>query len=311
MSQRNAIQDQLLANVSLGYFPSGFIADQVLPRIEVVQDSGKLGQYGHAHLRVENTIVGGDGKYREVNVTSRSTTNYLIESHGLSGTVTESDYRNVQKPFDAEKDKTIGLTSILAIGKEKSLADTLSDTAVVTQNVTLAGNQQFSSVLTSDPLDRFKTARATVKSGSGELVDTAIMSWEVKNVLKYHPQLLDVLGYKNNRPGGLTDQELADVLEVRRLLIGSASYNSAKEGQTAVFAPIWGKHIIFGVLPTTAQLYQTSLGYLMTHPGRANRRVFKSPTSNPPNGSLILVDDAYDMLVTTVGAGYLIKDAIA
>ncbi len=311
MAQMKAIVDKLLTNASSAYIPEGFISDSVLPTIQSKQNTGKLGKYGTDFLRIENTIRGGRGAYQRVDVIKRTTDSYDIEGHGLEGIVTEDDYDNVELPFDAEKDEVMGLSTMLAVGKEKALADTLTDTAVLTQNTTLAGTDQYSDYLNSDPIDDFNTARETVKAGAGIAPNVAILSWEVFNKLKFHPGLLDALGYKDNRPGGLKGQELADVLEVKKIFIAEAMYESAKEGQTGVLAPIWGKHMVFAVLPEQARKYQVSLGYLVRKMGRPSRRVTKWTVNNPPNSKAILVDDAYDMFISNALAGYLIKDAVA
>ena len=143
--------------------------------------------------------------------------------------------------------------------------------------------------------------------------DLAILSWEVAEQLRYHPQILDVLGYKHNRAfgGGLNDMELASVLKVKRVLIGLVSFESANKGQASSLAEVWGKHLIFAKMPAVASKYQTSLGYCFKLAKRIGRRVFKSSIDNPPNAKMILVDDHYDFVITNVGAGYLIKDAIA
>lgn len=312
MSQMKAIQDLLLTQASSAYMPQGLIADAVLPVINSVQSSGKLGAYGTNHLRVENTLKGGRGEYARVETITRSTSSYLIEGHGLEGLVTEDDYANAQQPFDAELDETMGLTSILAIGKEKALADSLTSTGVMTQNITLSGTDQLSDYENSDAFDLFSTARATVKSGCGVIDDLiAIVPWEVLNVIKYHPQFLDALGYKQARPGGLRSDELAEVLEVSKIYVPKCSYESAKEGQTSVLAPVWGKHIVFAVLPSNAAKYQVSLGYLVKYGNRPVRRVTKWNINNPANSKAILVDDHYDMLISNAKAGYLIKNVIA
>jgi hypothetical protein len=311
MAQLNAIVDKLLTNVSSQYVPEGFISEMVFPVVQSVQKTGKLAKYGTDHLRVENTLIGGRGKYARAETVSRSSSTYSIEGHGLEGIVTEDDYANVEKPYDAEADEALGLTSTIMVGKEKGLADALADTTVLTQNTTLSGQSQYSDYLNSDPVDDFNTARAAVKAGCGVPADTAIMSWEVFQILKFHPGILDALGFKDNRPGGLKGSELASVMEVKRILIGEASYESAKKGQTSSLAAIWGKHIIFAKLPQTAAKRQVSLGYLFKLAGRKQRRVTKWSVNNPPNSKAILVDDHYDMRITNANAGYLIKNAIA
>lgn len=311
MSQQKAIIDKLLTNVSSAYIPEGFISEAIFPTVDSMQKTGKLAKYGTDHLRVEQTVIGGGGKYARIATQVRSNTSYSIEGHGLEGLVTEDDYSNVEKPYDAEADESLGITTTIMVGKEKGLADTLADTSVLTQNTTLSGTSQWSDYGNSDPVDDFLTGRQAVKDGCGFPPDLAIMSWEVAEQLRYHPGLLDALGFKDNRPGGLNDQELASVLKVKRVLIGIASYESANKGQTSSLAAIWGKHLIFAKMPAKAMKYQTSLGYCFKLKGRKARRVFKWSVNNPPNSKAILVDDHYDYAITNVGAGYLIKDAVA
>lgn len=311
MSQQSAIIDKLLTNVSSMYVPEGFISESLFPVVESMQKTGKLAKYGTDHLRIEQTIIGGQGKYSRIATVVRSNSSYSIEGHGLEGLVTEDDYSNVEKPYDAEADETLGITSTIMVGKEKGLADVLSDTAVLTQNTTLSGTSQWSDYANSDPVDDFITARKAVKDGCGFAPDLAVMSWDVFQILKYHPGILDALGYKDNRTGGLTGQEMADVLNVKRVLVGEASYESANKGQTSSLASIWGKHLIFAKMPAKAMKYQTSLGYCFKLKGRKARRVLKWSVNNPPNSKAILVDDHYDFCITNANAGYLIKDSVA
>ncbi len=307
-----AIQDLLLTSQSSAYIPEGLVADQVLPVINSMQSTGKLAAYGTQHLRIESDIKGGRGKYPRVESITRSTSSYSIEGHGLEGMVTEDDYSNVQDPFDAELDETMGLTSKLALGKEKALADTLTDTAILTQNTTLSGTSQFNDYANSDPLAVFMAAKAAIKAGCGAIDNlVGIMSWEVANAIQYHPAFLQMLGYNYARPGGLNYDEIAKILGVKKLYVPRASFESAKEGQSSVLAPVWGKHIVLGVLPDSAAKYQISLGYMIKFANRPVRRVTKWNINNPAFSKAILVDDHYDMVVSNVGAGYLIKNAIA
>lgn len=311
MSQMKAQVDKLLTDVSSGYFPKDFVAESILPTVQSAQYSGLLGKYGTAHLRIENAVKGGRGKYRRVETQVRSTTQFLIEGHGLEGFVSKEDYRNVEQPFDAERDETIGLSTMLWLEKEKLLADTLTDTSIITQNTTLSGTSQFSDYSNSDPIGVLAAARAAVMDGSGSEPNLAVMDWKVWNILRYHPALLDAMGFKYDRPGGLKEAEMASVLGVDKFLLAKARYESAKEGQSSSLAPVWGKHIVFAVAPDKAEIMQTSVGYMVRLTGSTPRKVYKQSNFNPPESSSILVEDEYDMLISNVGAAYLVKNAIA
>ncbi len=308
MAQLRPIVDKLLTNVSQMLQAQGHICEALLPSVTVKEKSGLLGKYGKSHLRIETSFAGGRGKFRRVESIVRSSQRYELQSHGLEGVVTEDDYDNVEKPFDAESDETIGLTSHIYLEKEKVLADALADTGVITQNVTLSGTSQFSDYANSSPLSRASAARVAVRAGCGTAPDTAWMDWAVKNVLKFHPELLERLGYTQARPGGLSDDELAKALDVKQVLVAEAMYNSAKEGQSDSLAAVWGKHLWFGVCPKVAQVRQVSMGYLVKK--GSPRQVTKYNIDNP-GATGILVKDQYGFMIADVGAVYLIKNAIA
>jgi hypothetical protein len=240
-----------------------------------------------------------------------ATKNFEIVGHGLEDVVTKEDYKNKILPFDAERDKTIGLSHLLWLEKEQLVAQALTSTSIMTQNVVLAGTQQYSDFANSDPLADWATARAAILDGCGFMPNVAIMDIKVWNVVRFHPAVLDFLGFKWAQPGGLSVDQLAQAMGVDKILIAQARYNSANEGQSDVLAAVWGKHIVFGVIPDKADIMQQSLGYMIRYDGEAPRKVYKYPVQNPANATAILCEDDYDPLMNDVTCGYLIQNAIA
>jgi hypothetical protein len=313
MPQSTAVVDQLLTGVSNKIQPAGFIADEVLPEKQVDMMTGKVGRYGGEHLRIQQTISAQENGFPRVESITYNTDTYSIEPHGLKDYVFPADYANVNKPFDAEKDKTAVLTTALKLGREKALADSLTSTSVLTNNTTLSGNDQYNNRDHADstPLTDFATARETVYDAVGMAPNYAIMSWKVWNHLRYHSQMLDALGYKDNRPGGLSLEELAKAMEVEKILVGKAIYNTANKGQTDSFSPVWGKDIVFYVRPSAPAIEQTSLGYKLTLRGKNPFAVYKYNHDEPAGSMKIVCENYYDDLLQKVTAAYLIKNAVA
>lgn len=311
MSQVAAIVDKLLTDVSQAYVPQGYISEMLLPQLNVVQKSGKIGKYGLDFLRILNTVMGGRGGARRIDSLTRASDTYSVDSHGLEDVVTEDDYDNVEKPFDAERDSVLALMTALWLGKEKSLADALTDTATITQNVTLSGTSQFSDYTNSDPIGVTNTAKETIRANSGMPPNVALMDWKVANKLRYHPKILEALGFSLNRAGQLSDAELASALGVKKMLVAEPMYNSAKQGQADSLLPVWGKHIVFAVAPDSAAKMQKTLGYRVQLVGKSARRVYKAPLINPPGSTSVICRDDYDQILTEVKCAYLIKDAVA
>lgn len=310
-SQMRAQVDKLLTNVSNMYVGDGFVADKILTPLPVLQDSGILPSYGNDHLRLVNTNNFGKGRARLVSSISRDITKkYLIVPHELRGEVSEQDYRNVELPYDAEKDETIGLTSLIQVEKEYNLASVLTDSTVITQNATLSGVNQWTDYSASNPVSNIATAQKAVYEGCGRPANKAVMSWSVYNTLRYHPQVLENLGFKDNRKGTLTPQEIAMFLNVAEVHIADAFYNAAKEGQADSLQPIWGKHLVLLHAPNAAEKQQVSLGYNCYLRG-GQRRVKKWQIEETFGNTGILVGDNYSYEFVNTGAAYLIKNAIA
>lgn len=308
--------DKLLVNVSRrqNVDELGLVADKVLTFIQVSKSTGLIGNYDKSNLRVEHDLVGGDVPYPRITASVKSSDRYIIEKHGLSGMVNEDDLANEEQPFDARKDKTMDLTDKIALGKEVALATPLTSTTTMTYNVTLSGTDQYNDYTNSTPIEDFKAARASIYTYSGKIVEApggfAIVPYLVYNTLKFHPDLIENIKYTVNMKSGLSFQQLADTMGVSRILVPFARYNSAAEGATDVLSPVWGKHIVFGFAPPVGRKGIETLGFRIQQ-RNGNRRVFVNKIGNPPNSEEILVDDAYDFLLTEVGAGYLIYNAIA
>lgn len=310
-TQTRAVVDQLLTQASLGYIPKGCIAEQVFPELKFAQYTGKLVGYGKNHLRIENTIAGGKGKFRLVDPIVSSTTGFDIETHGLSSILTKRDYRNKTQPFDVEKDETLGLSTLMQLSKEYAVSSSLRNVAIITQNQTLSGGSQFSDYANSDPLNVIRLAKKAIRDGCGAAPNLAIIPYDVAEVLRIHPQLLDILGFKFARAGGLSDEELAKALKIEKVLIPDVKYNSAKEGQSASLVDMWGNDIVLAVSPDKADKWQVSAGYNILLEGSSPRKVYKNAVDNPPGSTEILVEDEYDQVIADATAAYLIKSAIA
>ncbi len=309
MAQTKAIVNKLLTNVSNGLFPKGYIADKVFPKISVKQTTGIIGAYGSGHLRTNDDLIGGRAEARRADPISRKIdVLYNIKTHALEGVVTQNDYDNVEQPFEAESDETLGLTHLILTNKEKSVADQLFSTSVITNNS--SPTDKFDDY-TGDPTESFRVAQNAILSNCGVMPNAVIMSQLVFNALQYHPAILDHLGFKYNQMGLLSQSDIMKALNVSELLIADAPYNSAKEGQADVLSQIWSDGLLYYVKPASAAKYQISLGYEMNLSSSKGREVFKYPLNNPPGANGIIVQDAYEHKIVNVGAGYLLSDVLS
>lgn len=309
MSQTKAIVNKLLTNVSNGLFPKGYIADKILPELMSKQKTGILGEYGFGHLRRSDDLIGGEAMAKRVAALQRKADKfYNIETHALEGIVTPDDYSNVEQPFDAESDETTSLTHLILTNKEFAAVDQMFNPSVITNNSSPA--TKFDVYSSSDPLAEFQKAQNKILDEVGMSANAAIISKKVFNALKYHPAILDVLGFKYNQMGLLSEADIAKAMDVEQLIIADAVYNNSKEGQADALSQIWTDSILFYIKPSSAAKYQISLGYKMKLSGREGREVFKYDVNNPPNATGIIVQDSYQFKIVNDKAGYLLTDVL-
>lgn len=311
MSQTKALVDQLLTNVSLGYVPAGYIADQALPELQVDEMSGLIGKYTNQHLKRQDAKMGGSAKAKRVKSINYDVTDgYIVNENGLEDIVVPSELRNIPDPFSVESDKVMGLTQLLKVGKEVEFASIVTDPAVVTNGVTLAGVTQFSAYTTSSPIGVVKTARMAVKAACGFFPNRAIISPRLAEVLSYHPEIITNLGFAYEKAGALTFEDIKKFMKVDILHIGDVQYDSAEEGQAESMGELWAGDIVLYYAPTSPSKFQKTFGYYLTLKGEGGLKVYKSSINNPPNSTSIIVKDDYGYKVTNSACAYLIQDAI-
>jgi len=314
MGQSHAINDKLLAGFSRGLFQdeSRFINKRIFPEVKSKNLTGKLGSYGKESLRIVNSVMGGRGKARQIHVETTSSDTFIIENHGLSDIITKEDYANYDLPFDIESIRTRQLKTMLMLAREKAMADIINSTSIMTKNTTLSGESQWSDYTNSDPIGDIQTAQASIYDNGGEnpAECIAIMGWHVKNKLRYHPQILENLGFSRARAGLMSNAELASALDVSEVLVGTAMYNSSDLGQTDSLSPVWGKHFVLAYSPKVASLEENYLGVTVV-PASNAEIVQKTPKSNPPMSKELVHTMDYDMVLTDANLGYLAKDVVA
>lgn len=311
MAQTRALVDKLLTNVSLGYAPTGHIAEVALPNLQVDEMTGLIGKYTNAHLKLENTKMGGRAQAKRVESIKYDTSaGYEVEEHGLEDVVTPADLRNIPDPFQAESDKVLGLTQLLKVRKEKAFADLVSNPAVITNGVTLAGGQKWSAYTTSTPIEDVKSARTAIKLACGFFPNRAIISSRAVETLSYHPSVITNLGFNYEKAGALTYEDVKKFFKVDMLHVGDVQYDTAVEGLAESMNEMWGVDVVFYYAPTTSSKFQKSLGYYLTLRGEGGMKVYKYDIDNPPNSTGIIVKDDYGFKLTDTSCAYLIQDVI-
>lgn len=312
MAQTRALVDELLTNVSLGYVPAGYLAEVALPELQVDELTGLIGKYTNQHLKKQDTSMGGRALAKRVEAIKYDVTaGYVVNEHGLEEVVTPADLRNIPDPFSVESDKVMGTTQLMKISKEIEFNAIVTDPSIITNGTTLVGTAQWTDYVNSSPITNVKTARMAVKAACAFFPNRAIISPRCAESLSYHPEVLKNLGFKYEKAGALTFDDIKKFFKVDILHVGDVQYDSAVEGLAESMGELWTGDVIFYYAPTAPTKFQKSLGYYLTLKGQGGMKVYKQPIVNPPDSTSLIIKDDYGYKITESGCAYLIQDAVS
>lgn len=303
--QQDVVIDPALSNVSIKFSNDTFIADKIFPVVPVSKQTGKYYIYNKANLRIPITGRAAGSPSNEVSF-GLSTDSFSCEDHALKDFVADEIQDQAEAALNPLVDTTEMITEQLMLDRESALATILSSTGTMTQNTTLSGTSQWSDYSNSDPIGDVRTARQTVHGSTFKKANTLILGKQVFDQLAEHPQILERVKY--SQLGVLTEELLARIFQVEKVLVGEAGSNTAVEGQTDSLSYVWGKHAVVAFINPRVGLKSVTLGYTFTY----GTRQVKRWRDEDREGTYVRVGkDNYVHKVVSALCGYLIKNAVA
>ena len=304
---KNARVDQPLTNLSLNYIPKGFVCDMVLTPVSVPRWTGLIASYGSEHLQLYSTRVFDRGEYETVHSVSRSLSKtYVVHNHGLKDIISERDIEEVELPFQARADVTLGLRTLLMIEKESEVATLLTTASNFASGLTeaLSGDSQWSDS-DSTPIAKVTELRNKIWNASHVVANAAICSYDVFQVLRNHPTITTV-STSSGKYGPASEEQVKNALGLEHLYIASAGY-IADSGTESGF---WGKNFVLYNKAASPMRHQRTFGHCFKKRGHESRVFVKDhPTS--VNSDLVFHDMAYSFAITHQNAGGLLRTVIA
>lgn len=268
--------DSLLTNVSVAYFqaPSQkFIAPQVFPVIPVDKQSNKYLIYNkndwfrdEAQKRADSTESVGSGF-------NLSNTSYQADVWAIHKDIGDQLLANADSVLNLSADASRFVMQRLMLRMELQwIADFFKTGVWGTNDLTgvagvPAANQfrQWSDYTNSDPINDIETGKENILSVTGFMPNTLVMGYQVFRQLQNHPDLID--RYKYTQSSVITEELMARLFGVERILVSRAIYATNNEGETAAYSFITGKNALLLYVPPSPGLLTPSAGYTFVWTG--------------------------------------------
>lgn len=301
--------DKLVSNVLQAYTNPNYIAGQILPTLSVKEESGKIGALDNSHLRTYTSkrAVYDEGQHRmEFKYTQDDS--YQIDYYDLEVYLPDRLKDQLDQPFNARRDAGQVLMQALMLERENALATAMTSTAILTNNTTLSGTDQWSDYANSNPDTDIEDARTVVQAAIGREANSMYLSREAFNTLKRHPFYLEMVKGLRVLTGSALMKLLKEFHEVENIYVGTAIKVNSEEGQTETKTAVWGDDCVLFYKPNVGSLYEPSFGYQFTLTG-ANVRADVRRHENDL-GDIVRDMWAYQDKILDVNAAYLIKAVV-
>ncbi|MGO9641309.1 MAG: hypothetical protein ACLP1Y_08410 [Candidatus Acidiferrales bacterium] len=292
-------------------------ADQIAPRVPIPRQSDKYWIFGRESQNVLQQTLRAPGTVPQRIVQSLSNNNFFADSHALMAELPDESTYNFDLG-DLRQFASADLMDKILLDKEIRLAAVLTSTTAVTNGVTLSGSAQYSSPGTSDPITDVETAKAAIRM-AGVNANWILIGDQVYQKLVVHPSIVERFKYAQG--GAVTEDDLAKVFGVPKVMIGSAVV--LDKGNNASF--VWGKNIVLGYVKSAVdedgQPANRNYGDLSScksfvwtgAPGTIGGigTIIERKQPQASKADLVSVDFYYEQMITAQETLYLIAAAVA
>lgn len=252
--------NKVLTNISIAYQQADtmFISAKVFPIVPVDKQSDLYWIWGkndwfrdEAQERAPSTQSVGSGY-------TLSTDSYNAKVYAFHKDVSDMINANADGAIADESAATRFVTRRLMLRQELQWVSDYFKSGVWGTDVTPAA--LWSDYVNSDPIGDVDTAKTKILSTTGFEPNTLVLGYNVWIALKNHPDI--VARYQYTQAGVITEEMVARLFNIDRLLIAKAVKATNKEGQTGAYGFAYGKHAFLCYAAPNASLMEASAGYM-------------------------------------------------
>lgn len=303
-----------LTAIAIGYRNRDvdLIADRVLPRIQVAKRFAYTVYHQADAYTVPNTLVGRRSEPTMVEFGGSLTTEECVD-FGLDDLVPHEETEAYEAMGAGPAASPLArstqlLAGLVMLDREVRVANRVFALAsyAAGHTVTLSGTSQWSDFASSHPLDALLTALDV------PLVrpNTIVLGQRTWTRLRQHPRLIQAANASAQTGGAVTRQQLADLLELPNVLVGSGFVNTARRGQPPAFQRVWGNHCaLLYVSEDAAATDQPTFGFTAQFGTRIAGEI-EEPRSGLRGGTRLRVGESVREVVSAPAAGYFFQNAV-
>ena len=301
--------DAILSNMSVAYMQEAyaFVAGRAFPTVNVQKQTDKYFTYSQSDFFRDQVQRRADGTESAGTGYSLSTATYNAEVYALHKDIGDQTRANADIPLNMDMDATRFLSQQMLIRQEVQWASDAFTTGVWGTDATPGTLWDAAS---STPIADVETAKNAVLTNTGYVPNTVIMSYKVFSALVDNSDIVDRIKYTSQE--SVTEELLARLFGVDRVLIMAATYNTAAEGATASYSLVGDKDALVCYTPANPGLMVPSAGYNMVWTGVSAGLGTGAAVSRyrieERKADRIEIEAAFDFKIVSSALGYFLSN---
>lgn len=300
--------DPILTAVAKGYesqFP--LVSNLLFPIVPVTARGGKIITFGREQFQITRSVraPGADTKSIEIGYGSE---NYSLVDNRLMGKVPVE----LMEESQAVPGIDLAAKTVTVVQDKLSLEREFNAAALArsagayaaSNKVTLSGADLFTNAA-SNPFVVIEAGKEAVRKKTGRRPNVMVLGPVVLSALRVHPMVLDKISTSTDRAPA-TVAQLQALFEIDQIVEGQAIVDTS-----GTFSDVWGNDAILAYVSPKSMQEMGSQNYGYTYQLTGRPMVEEGYLDRSKNSFMYPVNDASQVVLTSVDSGYLIKNAVA
>jgi hypothetical protein len=240
--------DNLLTQIAINYRPSGTIADQIAPIINVQKETDSYPVFNRGEVfAIERTNRSRGSQANRV-TRSVSSAQYACKNYALAYDLFIEDRANMDAAwqFELETGAVRYVTDKLMLDYDRRALTT----AIGGVSTTFLTGSSWQTG--GDPVSTIWRAMEQVTRVTAKKPNSLIFGWQAWNFARRNPAFRNFVQGLNNGGSNLSRDGIRNAFEVERLLVADAFYNPANENQAATFSNYFPSDAVMAYYAPTA-----------------------------------------------------------
>ena len=305
--------DTFLTNLSVGYIqaPSNFVAPLAAPAFPVEKKSDRIATYTKADLFRDEMQLRAPGTESAGGGYGVSRDSYLCDVYASHIDVPDQNVAGADNPYAPIEDALKVLVQRERLKREVQFATEAFSSSIWTGGTSADPTAASLSAAwdnpASTPIEDLHEQGNAILLKTGALPNTLILNYLGWTALKNHPDIVDRIKHTSSAP--VTEDLVARLLGLDRVLVSKAPRNTAAEGVTGSYSSILGNSALLVYVSPNPGMFEP--GGLATfvwrgYPGSVDGRIVSKFYIDKEKAWRVEAEAAFDIKVLDAQSGCLI-----